>query len=133
MLLSLEIVVYYKHIGRSLLSEELCEDFTKEFQKLDPQILTNMNDDASAPFRSTIKDFVTNCKRRAIYEEEIRKERGLSDEEPVVIPPPGVSKSISVSLDDLLEDGELGNSTNDGDVTDFETYFDMGGDDEQKD
>ena len=56
----------------------------------------------------------------------------MSDEEPVVIPPPGVSKSISVSLDDLLEDGEFDNNKNYEDVTDFDTYFDMGGDDEQK-
>eukprot|EP00579_Thalassiosira_antarctica_P019782 CAMPEP_0201953164 /NCGR_PEP_ID=MMETSP0904-20121228/1635_1 /ASSEMBLY_ACC=CAM_ASM_000553 /TAXON_ID=420261 /ORGANISM="Thalassiosira antarctica, Strain CCMP982" /LENGTH=303 /DNA_ID=CAMNT_0048496981 /DNA_START=27 /DNA_END=938 /DNA_ORIENTATION=- len=129
--------------GRSLLSEALCEDFTREFQKFDRQTWYKnhpslsdggySDDDGDTDFRYTIQGFVANCRRRAIYEEEMRKERGLTNSEPVVIPSPGVPRDISVSLDDLIDEKEFGgesdnprsDSMGSGDDY-FDTYFDTG-------
>lgn len=127
--------------GRSLLSEELCGPFTREFQKFDSQVwdknhpsLTGGNhttDVGDSDFRNTIQGFVANCRRRAIFEEELRKERGLRGSDIVVVPSSGVPRDISVSLDDLLgeKESETEGARDDGDDY-FDTYFDMG-DDEQ--
>eukprot|EP00571_Detonula_confervacea_P017461 CAMPEP_0172303498 /NCGR_PEP_ID=MMETSP1058-20130122/5027_1 /TAXON_ID=83371 /ORGANISM="Detonula confervacea, Strain CCMP 353" /LENGTH=302 /DNA_ID=CAMNT_0013014335 /DNA_START=20 /DNA_END=928 /DNA_ORIENTATION=- len=129
--------------GRSLLSEELCGDFTKEFQKFDSQIWNknhpslsgggHTTDDGQSDFRNTIQGFVANCRRRAICEEELRTERGLRGSDVVAIPSPGVPRDISVSLDDLLGKEEFGTDSerdDDGDEY-FDTYFDMDDDHEQ--
>jgi len=125
--------------GRSLLAEELCDDFTTEFQKFDPQIWnrnhpslssgggSSVNTDSGrreTDFRNAIQGFVVNCRKRAIYEDEIRKERGMRDEEILDVPPPGVP-NIAVTLEDLLGDGSnMENEDNNGDDY-FDTYFDM--------
>ena len=119
--------------GRSLLAEELCDDFTAEFQKFDPQIWNRNHPSLSSgggsgrretDFRNTIQGFVVNCRKRAIYEDEIRKERGMRDEEILDVPPPGVPNT-AVSLEDLLGDGsKMGHNEDNGDDY-FDTYFDM--------
>jgi len=114
--------------GRSLLSEELCGDFTREFKKLDTQVWdrkrSTINHDEKMNFRNTIQGFVVNCQRRAICEDEMRKERGMRDDEPVVIPSPGVSRDISINVDDLLGSGETDDNSTGEDY--FDEYFDMG-------
>ena len=131
-----------KRKGRSLLSEELCEDFAKEFKKFNrrtwdenhPSLSSggmpnDSNNDDGRHFRNTIQGFVANCRRRRLYEKEIRTERGLSDDFFVAIPPPGVPSDIAVILDDLLEEkeyNEVGMNRDDY----FDTPFNMG-DDEQ--
>ncbi|KAL7534619.1 hypothetical protein ACHAWF_004889 [Thalassiosira exigua] len=130
--------------GRSLLSEELCEDFAREFRKFDREIWDKNHqslsgggetiEDGEHDFRNTMQGFVANCKRRAIYEGEIRKERGLGDSEPVVVPSPGVPRDISVSLDDLLGNGEFGGNDDSGEGDGehfYDTYFDS--DDDNQD
>ncbi len=126
--------------GRSLLSEELCGDFAREFKKFDrrtwdedhPSLtssgMTNnsSNNDDKSEFRSTIQGFVANCRRRDLYEKEIRVEGGLGDDVYVSIPPPGVPSDIAVSLDDLLEEeaGYKAVGVNRDDY--FDTPFDVG-------
>lgn len=123
--------------GRSLLSEQLCRDFRHEFQKYDKQIWNSEHpsltggDNMSGvgdtgQFRDLIEGFVANCKRREIYEKEIRAEQGLGPEDPVIIPTPGVPEGISVTLDDLLSMKESGDDANNTDIGDefFDTYFD---------
>ena len=120
--------------GRSLLSEQLCHDFTQEFRKYDRQIwnskhpsLTRGGDvSGGGAFRDLIQGFVANCKRRDIYEKELRSEQGLRDEDPVIIPTPGVPRDISVTLDDLFSTNESGGNTDEANSGDefFETYFD---------
>lgn len=145
--------------GRSLLSEELCEDFTREFQKFDRKTWdpnhpsfsgsssssmhsnNNNEETTTADFRSTIQGFVLNCKRRAINEDEIRKEQGLRSGGVVVIPSGGVSRDIPVSLGDLLEDGGGGGDNNNNSDDDgssmmgddyFDSYFDNNVDDDKQ-
>lgn len=114
--------------GRSLLSEELCGDFTKEFKKLDTQVWdrkrSTVDHDGKMNFRNTIQGFVINCQRRAICEDEMRNERGMRDDEPVVVPSPGVSRDISINIDDLLGSGETDENSTEDDY--FDEYFDMG-------
>lgn len=126
--------------GRSLLSEQLCRDFTQEFQKYDRQVWNSNHPSLTGgdvsgggeagEFRELIQSFVANCKRREIYEKEIRAEQGLGPTDPVIIPTPGVPRDISVTLDDLLSTKESGVKANDTDISDefFDTYFDSADD-----
>ena len=82
-----------------------------------------------------MQGFIANCRRRAIYEDELIKERGLTSNEPPVIPSSGVPREIPVTLDGLIGEQEFGDGGNDDDMHDgddyFDRYFDM--DDEKKD
>lgn len=118
--------------GRSLLSEELCHDFTVEFQKYSrdtwdanhPALTGGVrSDNKRSEFTSLIQGFVANCRRRSIYEQELRAEQGLREDEPVVVPAPGVPKDISVSLDDLMGDKIEGSGSNGDDEFYFDKYF----------
>ena len=129
--------------GRSLLSEELCRDFTAEFQKYDrrtwdenhPSLSGGKHgaSDEKSEFVGLVEGFVANCRRRAIYEEEIRKEQGLTEDDPVVIPPPGVPRDIPVSLDDLLQEKSAAENSDGIEEEDdfFERFFD--GDNDETD
>jgi hypothetical protein len=131
--------------GRSLLSEQLCRDFTQEFQKYDRQIWNSKHPSLTGgdvsgggdggEFRELIQSFVANCKRREIYEKEIRTEQGLGPTDPVIIPTPGVPRDISVTLDDLLSSKESGDNANYTDSGDefFDTYFDSADDEGESD
>lgn len=132
--------------GRSLLSEELCGDFEREFRKCDrftwdanhPALggYSRSNDNGeSVDFRDTILGFVANCRRRTIYENQVRRERvGGHLDDPVTLPSPGVPRDIEVGLDDLLgqderreEEANVGMAENDY----YDTYF--GADENQQD
>jgi len=131
--------------GRSLLSEQLCGDFTQEFRNYDRQVWNNKHPSLTGGdvsrsedidgFRDLIQGFVVNCKRREIYEKEIRAEQGLGADDPVTIPSPGVPRDISVTLDDLLSTKESGDNAHDTDGGDefFDTYFDSADDGDFKD
>ena len=123
--------------GRSLLSEQLCGDFTQEFRNYDRQIWNSRHPSLTGGdvsrsediegFRDLIQGFVANCQRREIYEKEIRAEQGLNAEDPVIIPSPGVPQDISVTLEDLLstkESGDKEDRDTDGGDEFFDTYFD---------
>lgn len=64
------------------------------------------NTNGGKEFRNTIQGFVSNCKRRHMYEAELRTERRFGDDYYVPIPPPGVPSEIAVSLEDLLDNEE---------------------------
>jgi hypothetical protein len=118
--------------GRSLLADELCQDFTVEFQKYSRDTWDSNHPALSGgnsnnggklqAFSSMVEGFVANCNRRSIYERELRAEQGLSEDDPVLIPAPGVPKDISVTLDDLMGDAIETSSSNDNGDGDF--YFD---------
>mmetsp|Transcript_31539 Transcript_31539/g.64990 ORF Transcript_31539/g.64990 Transcript_31539/m.64990 type:complete len:315 (+) Transcript_31539:184-1128(+) len=119
--------------GRSLLSEELCRDFSAEFKKYnrrtwDPnhQALSGGSGSGSneSNFKDMIEGFVVNCKRRSIYEEDLRNEQGLSKNDAVVVPSPGVPRDISVTFDDLFDNKSQESEFDDDDVDFFDKYFD---------
>lgn len=129
--------------GRSLLSEQLCHDFTKEFKSYGKQFWNsrhhamttdnnNRGGDEGGEFRELIQGFVANCRRREIYEKDIRQEQGLGANDEVIVPTPGVPQDIPVTLDDLFStkdfsDNEDGDNANGDDF--FDTYFDDSSDD----
>ncbi|KAL7465440.1 hypothetical protein ACHAXS_005754 [Conticribra weissflogii] len=104
--------------GRSVLSEQLCGDFSAVLNRYsrrtwDPDHPTLIGTNGtSGPVASDseidginmLEGFVANCKRRALYEERLRKEQGLKEDEAVVVPSPGVPRDISISFDDLFDD-----------------------------
>ncbi|KAL7469470.1 hypothetical protein ACHAXS_009725 [Conticribra weissflogii] len=119
--------------GRSLLSEELCRDFSAEFQKYnrrtwDPNhpALSGSSGSGSneSNFKDLIEGFVVNCKRRSIYEEELRNEQGLTENDAVVVPSPGVPRDISVSFDDLFDNKSEESKFVDESDDFFDKYFD---------
>lgn len=119
--------------GRSLVSEQLCQDFSLEFQKYSRDswdenhpALRHGGIDRSrkSDVTSLLEGFVANCKKRSIYEQKLRVEWGLRDDEPVVIPAPGVPKDILVTLDDLMGDQIVDDDGNDvRSKSDFDRYF----------
>jgi hypothetical protein len=133
--------------GRSLLSEQLCHDFTKEFKSYGKQFWNighhamttdnsddNRGGDEGGEFRELIQGFVANCRRREIYEKDIRQEQGLGANDEVIVPSPGVPQDIPVTLDDLFStkdfsDNVDGDDANNGDDF-FDTYFDDSSDGE---
>ncbi|KAL3801802.1 hypothetical protein HJC23_001198 [Cyclotella cryptica] len=126
--------------GRSIISEELCSDFSEEFRKYKrdtwdknhPALSGGLGKgNEKSDFISVVEGFVANCKRRSIYEKDIRTEQGLRENEPVVIPPPGVPRDIPVTLDDLMGNKIEGDSDN-SDMDDFyfDKYFDEEGGEE---
>jgi len=120
--------------GRSLLSEQLCHDFTKEFKSYGKQFwngrhhaMTTDNSDngggEGGEFRELIQGFVANCRRREIYEKDIRQEQGLGANDEVIVSSPGVPQDILVTLDDLFSTKDLTHNE-DGDDANGDDFFD---------
>jgi hypothetical protein len=78
--------------GRSAVSDTLCADFIDQKNKLPKKLWTEYNDDAVTMLRK----FIENCQRRTQYERQLRIEKGLEPEEPVIIPPPGVPPDMVI-------------------------------------
>ena len=83
--------------GRSIVSDEICSEVNdlvineipKEFwRNLDQE--GNLQNEIA--WRNIIR-FSENCIKRKAFEKKIRTETGVADEEPVVIPPPGIPKN----------------------------------------
>ena len=117
-----------------MLSEELCEDFTNEFKKFDrtiwdvnhPSLSSGSMPDSNGgkEFRNTIQGFVANCRRRRLYQAELRTERRFGYDGYVPIPPPGVPSDIAVSLEDLMDNEEDNQLEMNGDDF-FDTPFNI--------
>jgi len=80
--------------GRSIVSEEVCADAisayyqnTKEFWRKG----RNSNEN-SAITLDLIQHFVRNCEKRQAYEEELKKQQGISSIDHISIPSPGVPR-----------------------------------------
>jgi hypothetical protein len=58
-------------------------------------------------------DFIGNCKKRQAMENRIRRERGMGANEPVEIPPPGVTSSDWSDEEDESMFGQESNSSTD--------------------
>lgn len=76
--------------GRSLLSEELCADFTSQSYRFSSVMNSRQHQNQSL---DAIRDFVSNCQKRSAYEDQLRKERHLTPSDPVSVPWPGVPPS----------------------------------------
>ena len=73
--------------GRSLVADELCQDYISEYHKYPQSMWNNTKITEEAhPSLGAIQKFVKNCERRRLAEAKIRSEKGLVDNEPVLIP-----------------------------------------------
>jgi len=100
--------------GRSLVSDDLCGDFTKEYKKR-PQSFWDGWDGVNAeeqPSLNAIRAFVLNCKKREAHEKILRNEQGFGPDDPVAIPKPGVP-STAQPLG--IEDGQDRDDSHGGD------------------
>ena len=86
--------------GTSLTAEALCDPIVNELRKIqkedDPtyqrlqQQIKNGNPTPASAYLDNIHQFAENCQRRRYMEKRLRQERGMSDNQAVEIPPPGV-------------------------------------------
>jgi len=93
--------------GRSRVSDEFCPEFLHELQEMQKDVLEDNNamqaDALKNPESVALKgllEFCHNCKQRAAYENQLRQQLGLSDSDPVSIPPPGVP--VTATSDPVL-------------------------------
>lgn len=93
--------------GKSIVADEFCPCIAQEFHKYPKEFWDQTQ---SYPMRS-IKTFVDNCRLRASHQARLRKEQGLSPEDPVMIPPPGVDTTTSLQENDSF-DGEFSFASN---------------------
>eukprot|EP00559_Dactyliosolen_fragilissimus_P007877 CAMPEP_0184865848 /NCGR_PEP_ID=MMETSP0580-20130426/19419_1 /TAXON_ID=1118495 /ORGANISM="Dactyliosolen fragilissimus" /LENGTH=135 /DNA_ID=CAMNT_0027365219 /DNA_START=312 /DNA_END=719 /DNA_ORIENTATION=- len=96
--------------GRSLISDELCEDFVNEYQSLPRDFW--IGDLAPSEYDenlATLRDFIWNCKRRKIAEKSIinklndaqlvnHSEGTEISKSHVSIPDPGVSDDLEIEV-----------------------------------
>lgn len=78
--------------GRSLVSDELCTDFIKEYNNMPPQIWTSKNAAESTSMQA-IKTFIENCNKRERLVSD-RQKNGMDFKEAAKIPSPGVPHHI---------------------------------------
>jgi len=89
--------------GRSRVAQELCPsalDFLRDIRK--DESTREVLDAATTTNLQNILAFCRNCRLRADYEERLRREKGVSNEYPVAIPPPGVPVDSSYDSDSLV-------------------------------
>jgi hypothetical protein len=80
--------------GRSLVSEELCSDFIREYNRLPKQLWSSGKNDAENLSLNAIGNFVGNCQKRNRLVLH-RRNDGLELEEARKIPDPGVLQNLS--------------------------------------
>lgn len=113
--------------GRSLISDELCTDFMKNYATI-PQDTWRKHRGTSDAL-TAIEAFVVNCHRRQMLEQTLRHERGLQpggsaqDYHPT-IPSPGVPRDLDVVLADIgREQGGGSEASNEHDPAFQENSF----------
>jgi hypothetical protein len=77
--------------GRSVVAEQMCPAMLRLYQdNVTVQQVLRRNDQSAAALKdrnlTSFAVFLHNCQKRVAYETKMRKERGLADDEPVVIP-----------------------------------------------
>ena len=84
--------------GRSVVSDELCIDSLLLFNQYPKEFWTKAPDTGilTTEYLKTMNRFVRNCEKRAVYEDKIREQRGLSRTASVAIPSPGVPPEYNV-------------------------------------
>jgi hypothetical protein len=122
--------------GRSLISDELCDDFIDVYRGIPKKTWTK---NEGKPAIDAIGGFVMNCMRRQVAEKEIMEQNrsfGIldeKDEKHAEIPSPGVSPDIHVEVQwgDKSLDLDVGRDPHeDEDFFDSDSFFDSSEEDE---
>ncbi len=84
--------------GRSIVSDIMCNDMNNLVKNEIPkEFWLNLEQEGSLRNETAwqnIIQFSENCTKRKAFEDIVRTDMGLKDEEPVIIPSPGVPKNI---------------------------------------
>lgn len=101
--------------GRSVVSDKMCPDFISTYDTIKEQGFDWNNVERKLPASEArnqmsnlsnlynVAAFVTNCKKRNAYEDQLRNERGVLHNAPVAIPSPGVPVETEVEGSDVDE------------------------------
>ena len=86
--------------GKSIVCEQVCPDLSKFVNETIPsEFWRNMEKEEDALKNQEcwehILKFTQNCEKRRRFEETIRKQQGLEDDEVVAIPAPGVPDNLN--------------------------------------
>ena len=83
--------------GRSVICEEICSELTTLIKyKIPAEFWRNLDEEGALQKQESwqhIVKFSENCEKRRKYEEIIRKEQGMKDDEIITIPAPGVPEN----------------------------------------
>jgi len=95
--------------GRSLISDELCTDFMKQYATIPQDTWRKYRGTSDA--LTAIESFVVNCHKRQMFERSLRHERGLqpggsAEDYHPTIPSPGVPRDLDVVLTDIGRGGD---------------------------
>jgi hypothetical protein len=106
--------------GTSNVSKEFCPALLKELEILRDESLESkdMVSRPQFPPLAAFVEFARNCQLRESFERQYRKANSLSDEEPVVIPPPGLPGAFQEAGFSWSDDGVLNASAPADDVGD---------------
>ena len=106
--------------GRSTIAREFCPDIVqalKEMRAKDAAAAAVMDDAQTKQLQAVLK-FVENCQRRAAYEANLRREKGVGRHYPVAVPAPGVPADFPINdHGETATDGDS-NHNNDSDFYD---------------
>jgi hypothetical protein len=108
--------------GKSVISDEFCPTICREYYRYSQDYWKGVK----SPYLQNLTKFVENCERRRSLENNIRVERGLSQNIPISIPSPGVPKNYPIDetvKEQLIADGAH-NDWVEVLVTDQEEYID---------
>lgn len=103
--------------GRSRVADEFCPDMVLELARLQKEahashailVLDALKTPETLALQAIVQ-FTMNCQKRAAYERQLRREKGVSDTFPVSIPSPGVPAAMSYPDEDYTDPEEFGGS-----------------------
>jgi hypothetical protein len=104
--------------GKGRVAEELCPpvlNFLREIRK--DESTREVLENASTTNLKNILAFCQNCQRRGAYESRLRQEKGLANDAPVSIPPPGVPVDDNGDVDTSLLAGWIEDGLNQEDTS----------------
>lgn len=76
--------------GRSVVAEQMCPELLKIVSLMQQESQETHDAAAKDPNLATLLTFVSNCRKRADYEDRVRRERGLPDGATVMVPYSGI-------------------------------------------
>mmetsp|Transcript_14825 Transcript_14825/g.28237 ORF Transcript_14825/g.28237 Transcript_14825/m.28237 type:complete len:328 (-) Transcript_14825:43-1026(-) len=108
--------------GRSTIAREFCPDVVQSLRKIkaeDADAAAIINDPQTKQLQAVLQ-FSENCQRRAAFEKQLRRDKGVGRHYPVDVPPPGVP--LDFPFDSSLESGDGDDDSKQGNNNDFDFY-----------
>ena len=103
--------------GQSTIAREFCPDVVQSLRKIkqqDAEEAAIIKDPQTKQLQAVL-EFAENCQRRAAFEKQLRRDKGVGRHYPVDVPPPGVP--VDFALDASLDGGDDHDDDDDDDDT----------------